>query len=96
MSSSSSSPKVTIQGRRMFEDTSGKSLWHYRGGEGDSFDACSSVEEYAQHWFTVTEGFSEGRHAEGSGITTICAILFWDAFYDVKVDDAFREDINKI
>lgn len=80
-------PKVTIQGRRMFDDTSGKSLWNYQVGDEH---ACSSVEEYVQHWFMENEGFTEGRHAEGSVVNTIYAILFWRVFYEVKVEDAFR------
>ncbi|XP_049964095.1 fanconi-associated nuclease 1-like isoform X1 [Schistocerca serialis cubense] len=48
----------------------------------------SSVEEIAIAHYR-TEGYTEGLHCEGSVVTSLFALLFWDILYDTPVPDAF-------
>jgi len=59
-------------------------------GEVFTENILCSVEEYVHEYYKKELGFTNGLHAEGSLINTVCWLLFWDVVYDVPVPDAFR------
>ena len=38
----------------------------------------------------------KGLHGEGAVVNTLCAVLFWEVFYDVRVPDAFRNPFQRM
>lgn len=48
----------------------------------------SSVEEIAIAHYRM-EGYTEGLHCEGSVVTSLFTLLFWDILYDTPIPDAF-------
>jgi len=86
-------PKVVIQGQMFDKDgIPGAKTVFYSAAN----NICGSVEEFALEHFRSASELPEGLHAEGAVFNTICAVLFWEVFYDVVIPDAFRNPLQKM
>ena len=85
-------PKVVIRGQMFDKDgVPGAKTVFYSAAN----NICGSVEEFAVEHFRSASDMPEGLHAEGAVFNTLCAVLFWEVFYDVVVPDAFRNPFQK-
>lgn len=83
---------VTIRGRLMPKAAGPGAKTVFVFDVAASSQLLCSVEEFTREHFRAEEGLTEGLHAEGSVVNTLCAVLFWEVIYDPSpaVDDAFR------
>ncbi|CAL8122242.1 unnamed protein product [Orchesella dallaii] len=50
----------------------------------------SSVEQHAIQYYVKEEGYTTGLHGEGSTVSTLYGILFWDIIFNDQLPDSFH------
>ncbi|XP_049815500.1 fanconi-associated nuclease 1-like isoform X2 [Schistocerca nitens] len=80
-------PETSVKARQLGGQRGYKGIY-IRDDHATNEKHFSSVEEIAIAHYR-TEGYTEGLHCEGSVVTSLFALLFWDILYDTPVPDAF-------
>ena len=82
--------QVTVNGRRIQNDTKPVYLAAKRVGLSSSGQTLVGVEGYAVYHYSHTEGWPCILHAEGSTFSAMFILLMWEVIFCPGIPDVFR------